>query len=288
MTVTRATGSTPRHAGAKMLVCADGSSFGTIGGGKVEQVGCSEAVGVAAGEPARRVFHNLERDLGMACGGAMELYIEPVAASAAALEQVVVALADRHAVELVTPLDGGAKQVRASEERSWSVRCDEAELVEVLVPNDRVLLFGCGHVGRAIGPVAKQVGFDVVLCDDQSEAGFDWTDLAVASFSVEELERRAGRLGIGDYAVIVTRDHKIDLEVLSGLLAYPLTYLGMIGSKRKIAGFRQQLIERGVATVESWARVHAPIGVAIGAETPEEIAVSVVAELIATRRGGSG
>ncbi len=268
-----------------MLVCADGSSFGTIGGGKVEQVASDAGAEVAAGQPARRVFHNLVADLGMACGGGMELYIEPVAASLGALEQVVRALAERRSVELVTPLDGGAKRVRDSAARLPSIRCDDDELVEVIVPSERVLLFGCGHVGRAIGPLARQVGFEVVVCDDQLEAEPEWADQTVASFSIDELERCAGRLGVGDYAVIVTRDHAIDLEVLGGLFGHQLTYLGMIGSKRKIGGFRQQLVERGVVTAERWAELHAPIGVAIGAETPEELAVSVVAELVATRRG---
>ena len=283
--VIEARGSCPRHAGARMLVAGDGSIFGTIGGGRVEQVIVDQAIEVAVGAAPRRVFHNLVRDLEMACGGAMEFFLAPIAPIAADLGRVSQLLERRCPVELTTRYDGGVEVVALDAcAEAPALRCEADRLVEILVPSDRLVLFGCGHVGRAIGPLAAAVGFEVVVCDDGAHEPPEWADRWIASFDVAEVERVAGRLGDGDYAVLVTRAHPIDLSILEVLLPRRLRYLGMIGSKRKIEQFRQVLTDKGIATPERWQRLHAPIGVAIGAETPEEIAVSVVAQLIATRR----
>ncbi len=287
--VIEARGSCPRHAGARMLVTRDGSIFGTIGGGRVEQVIVAEAVEVATGNVPRRVFHNLVRDLEMACGGAMEFFLAPIAPIAADLGQVSHLLARRCPVELTTRWDGavGVVALDAPDDQRGTapaLRREPDRLVEVLVPSDRLVLFGCGHVGRAIGPLAVQVGFEVVVCDDGDHEPPEWADRWIPSFDVAEVERVAGRLGSNDYAVLVTRAHAIDLIILEALLPRSLRYLGMIGSKRKVEEFRRALTEKGIATPERWQHLHAPIGLTIGAETPEEIAVSVVAQLIATRR----
>jgi xanthine dehydrogenase accessory factor len=293
-TVVEASGSTPRHLGARMVVTADGGQLGTVGGGRIEQEMVAAARAVAAGAPARRVRHHLVRDLAMCCGGSMELVIAPLAPSAPALAAVVAARRARRPVQLVTPLDGAPLAVRAvdagARNLARAARGADA-LVELVRPAERLILFGAGHVGRAIGPLARSCGFEVVVCDDGDTGALEatpaWADAMVASFDVADVVKVTGGLGDGDHVLIVTRDHAVDQRILEQLIDRDdLAYLGMIGSRGKVGRFRKRLAMKGLADDARWARLRAPIGLDLGAETPEEIAVAVVAELIALRRRG--
>jgi xanthine dehydrogenase accessory factor len=294
VTVIAVRGSAPRHAGTKMLVSADGAITGTIGGGRIEQEATQAGAEVAAGAPARRLRQHLVRDLAMCCGGSMELYVEPVTPSVPALRQALAWHEARRPTLLITPLDGSAK--RAEETATLAQRepvCEDDRLIEPLWPTERMVLFGSGHVARAIAPLAAEVGFEVVVCDDDETGALTrlgqppWLTRAVESFELREVEAEIGRLGWGDHVLVVTRDHALDERILEHLLPNPtLTYLGLIGSRGKVGRIRKRLAARGVATDERWARVYAPIGLDIGAETPAEIAVAVIAQLIHVRRRG--
>ncbi len=292
-TVIRIVGSAPRHPGAKMLVLADGSIFGTIGGGQVEQAVRNVGAEIASGGPAQRVRYHLDRDLAMCCGGGMEFYVEPVAPSIAALEMAVDLLAQRKSVRLVTRFDGGGKTAEPhTGDRGDALALEEDSFVESLWPRDRVLLFGLGHVGRAVGPLLAGVGFDVVVCDDNETDALseypEWASEVVESFDLPDVEREAGPFGPSDFAVIATREHALDQRVLEGLLPREeLGYLGMIGSRRKVARFRERLVAKGVADDRRWARLHAPIGLDIGGETPAEIALAIAAEVVKVRNRGN-
>lgn len=296
VTVIRVSGSAPRHVGAHMLVGPDGRGFATIGGGRVELEITAEAARVAAGEPARRVVHHLVRDLAMCCGGSMEFYIEPVAPSLPALRQVVAVWHAREPMLLVTPLDGRPKSARAlAADGMRRPMIEDDHLLEPVWPRERVILFGAGHVGRATGPMAALVGFDVVVCDDgdtgalAAVTGAPWLCATVESFDTRDVEAEIGPLGHSDYVLIMTRDHAVDQAIVEQLLGNEsLAYLGLIGSRGKVGRFHKRLLARGIATEEQWARLHAPIGLDIGAETPEEIAVAVVAELVQVRRKRRG
>ena len=159
---------------------------------------------------------------------------------------------------------------------------------ELVAGPERALVFGAGHVGRALAPMLAALGFAVVVCDDD-DTGALASPVAGASqhidsFAVADVERVLGPLGPGDYAFIVTRDHAVDERLLCELLARPLTYLGMIGSRGKVGRFQKRLAARGIGP-ERWRDVHAPIGLDLGAETPAEIAVAIAAELVGLRRG---
>ena len=295
VTVLAVRGSAPRHAGTKMLVGADGAITGTIGGGRIEQEATVAGAEVAAGAPARRLYQHLVRDLAMCCGGSMDLYIEPVAPSLPALQEALAMHAARRPALLITPLDGGPKRV---EEPAAPVQrepvCEDDRLIEPLWPSERVVLFGAGHVSRAIAPLAAEVGFEVVVCDDDETGALDrlgtppWVSRIVDTFEPREVEAAIGRLGFGDYVLVVTRDHALDERILERVLPNAaITYLGLIGSRGKVGRIRKRLAARDAATDERWARVHAPIGLDIGAETPAEIAVAVVAQLIHVRRRGT-
>ncbi len=288
VTVVRASGSTPRHVGAKMLVFPDGHTIGTIGGGRVELEATLAAKEVAAGQPAHRLRFDLVRDLAMCCGGSMELYLEGVQDSIGVFEDTVECLAARRRAELVTPLNGSGKYLRDPSSASRTPWLEGDALVEPIVPGERAVIFGLGHVSLALGPLLARLNFDVVVCDDNEtgaiEADVPWASMVVASFEPNEVAADLGGLGFGDYALVLTRDHAIDQRIVEGLVQIEeLTYLGLIGSSRKVASFRRRIIHKGICDEQGWTRVIGPVGIDIAAETPAEIAVSIAAQMIERR-----
>ncbi|HOG47266.1 MAG TPA: XdhC/CoxI family protein [Anaerolineae bacterium] len=160
--------------------------------------------------------------------------------------------------------------------------------IHVLQPPETVLIAGAGHVAQPLAQAATAAGFGVLVVDDRPELltpeRFPTARTQVVCFA--EL-RAALHFDQRTHAIIVTRSHAHDQEVLQQLLGEPLAYLGVMGSRAKVRHMFQRLREAGYPE-EQLARVHAPIGLDIGAETPAEIAVSIVAELLQHRRGASG
>jgi xanthine dehydrogenase accessory factor len=154
--------------------------------------------------------------------------------------------------------------------------------VEPMVPEPPLVVCGAGHVARALVPLARAVGFAPIVVEDLEDARVPEAVRVVDSFDVRDW--RDVPLDDNTYVVIVTRDHATDQALLEQLIGRELAYLGLIGSRRKIEMFRQRLVNKGVDE-RRFARLRAPIGLDIGAETPEEIAVAIVAELIQTRAG---
>ena len=158
--------------------------------------------------------------------------------------------------------------------------------IEPILPRPALIIFGAGHVGRVVAHLGSLAGFRTVVVDDRAEFAnrerFPHADQVLAASVDEAFDALA--IGAADYVVVVTRGHVMDEEVVARALRTPAVYLGMIGSKRKVSGVCARLRARGLND-EDLARLHAPIGLAIGAETVEEIAVSILAEIIAVRRG---
>ena len=157
--------------------------------------------------------------------------------------------------------------------------------IEVVEPKPRLFVFGAGYIGKPLVAMATACGFEVTVVDGRSE----WAEPARfpgAAVRCQDPEdaARALDLGPGDYACVVTHDHALDQRVVRILIRRPLRFLGMIGSREKQRRFVQRLRGQGHGD-EEIARLHTPLGLAIGAATPEEIAVSVLAQLIAVRRG---
>ena len=158
--------------------------------------------------------------------------------------------------------------------------------IEPVEASPELYVFGAGHVGHFVGKMAHEVGFKVHVVDDRekfanSERFGPGIDVIVDDIPTW-LDQHA--LPATTYAVVVTRGHRHDLETMRGLLRSPLRYLGLIGSKAKVKRIFDMLREEGVSP-ETLRPVHAPIGLDIGAITPQEIAVSIVAELIAVKHG---
>jgi xanthine dehydrogenase accessory factor len=160
--------------------------------------------------------------------------------------------------------------------------------VDPLEPAPRLYIIGAGHVGWHLARIAADVDFRIHVVDDREKFANSERFPAAETIAVEPIGEWLHRADIPStaYVVIVTRGHQGDLEAMRALAARDLRYLGLIGSRAKVARIRTALVEEGMPT-ECLDRVHSPIGLDIGAVTPGEIAVSILAELIAVRRGVS-
>ena len=179
-------------------------------------------------------------------------------------------------------------EIGDDEAQRWGIEAGETldVFIEPIVAIPTLYLFGGGHVSLQIAKVAKSVGFKIVVIDDRPSFANQERFPMADETRVEDMETVFERLPVDDqsYIVAVTRGHQHDEPVIEQAIRTDARYIGMIGSKRKISRMWKKLIERG-ANRERLAQVHAPIGLEIGADTPEEIAVSIVAQLIQARRG---
>ena len=296
-TIARARGSTPVPAGTKMLVGSEGRLIGSVGGGCVE----ADVIGAALDAQARRrprlLTHHLNADLagdlGLSCGGTVDIFVEPLLAdesylrvleSAAGAESGLVRTATEWGKAPVKTFESLAKGLTRG--AAATLTRDGRFVEERLLPSPRVLVFGAGHVGAAIARAASAAGFRVVVIDDRSEyadpSRFDAGITVLAADIEAALARYA--LTTRDAVVIATRGHRNDAEILARVAPSPAGYVGLLGSRRKKIVVTKGLKAAGVPA-KSLQRVRVPVGLPIGAVTPEEIAVSVVAELISWRRG---
>ena len=295
-TVARTSGSTPVPAGTKMVIGPAGRLAGTVGGGCVESDVL--AAGLEAqriGAPLIRTHHlnaDLAGDLGLSCGGTVEIFVEPLL-PVPGYVQVLQAAADALTGVVTTAVAWPAGPEKyfdphlapAGGAPAAALSDDGRFVRERLMPAPRVLVFGAGHVGAAIARAAAAAGFRVSVVDDRAE----FADPArfPAEVDVRASDVEAGLAGFDlstrDAVVIATRGHREDAAILERIAASPAGYVGLLGSRRKRAVLTRVLTTLGVPAA-ALARVRVPVGLDIGAETPEEIAVSVVAELIAWRR----
>jgi len=296
-TVARVRGSTPVPSGTKMLVGAAGRLIGSVGGGCVE----ADVIGAALEAQARRrpalVTHHLNADLagdlGLSCGGTVDIFVEPLVADDAYIRVLEAAAGAESGVVRTAVAWEAAGPVKSFEPlppdaprgEPATLSRDGRFVVERLIAAPRVFVFGAGHVGAAIGRAAAAAGFRVIVIDDRAEyadpARFD-SGIAVLAADVEAALDRYP-LNAADAVVIATRGHRNDALILERVATSPAGYVGLLGSRRKKVVVTKGLTAAGVPA-RALKRVRVPVGLAIGAVTPEEIAVSVVAELIAWRR----
>ena len=229
-TIVSTKGSTPLKAGAKMIVWEDGSIFGTIGGGNLENGVIPNAVKVIKDNTNQLFSHDLQTQHGMCCGGKVEIFIEPI------------------------------------------------------MQSKRLYVFGAGHVGKAIVKYASDLDFEIFVIDDRMEIFNDW-DFEGYDKLIVDFGEILPKLPFNDstFIVIATYEHDIDREILAYCIKRPHAYLGMIGSNRKVDITVKMMTSSGIATPEELAKVKMPIGVDINAEDHHEIAISIVAELIAVK-----
>ncbi|MEI7926108.1 MAG: XdhC family protein, partial [Chloroflexota bacterium] len=178
---------------------------------------------------------------------------------------------------------------RAVTRRSQAHPGDAEMMVQLFEAPARLVVIGGGHVGLAVATIGDFVGFDVTVLDDREEfASKERFPMAEAIHNGDTNEALAGMtFGPQDYVVLVSRGHKQDEDALRGVVGRGAGYVGMIGSRRRTATVIQHLAEEGF-DMEALDAVSTPVGIDLGAETPEEIALSILAEIVMLRRGGGG
>jgi xanthine dehydrogenase accessory factor len=316
-TVISRNGSAPRSTGAKMLVKQDGDIVGTVGGGMLEaQVRRLAAQMIAERRAAVQSFQFNGKDAAdmvAICGGQVEVLVEwmaPGDPQAAAVIRGLQASIDQHrkawlvtilasglscSTHALVQFDGtvlGELPAGMTPETILEVQLPEqvafAQLQVMIEPVNiagTAYIFGAGHVSRSLAQFVKAVGFHTVILDDRAEYAsrerFPEADEIVILDSFANFEEKIA-FDSDSYIVIITRGHQNDLTVLAQALKFEAAYIGMIGSRRKCELIFQELRRLGFQETDI-RRVHAPIGIAIQAETPEEIGISIVAEMIQAR-----
>lgn len=290
VTVVRTWGSSPRPIGSIMALAQDGAVVGSVSGGCIEDdliARHSHGQRIPDGPPARAkygVTADEAHRFGLPCGGTLELVLE-FAPALAPLEHLVAALEQGRLMRRTVQLADGAAVV-APAEAPAELAIDGERLVNTFGPEYRMLLIGAGQLAEYLSTMALFSGFAVTLCDPREEYRGAWAvpgvaittampDDAVAAFRPD---RRSCVLGL-------THDPKLDDLALLEALDSEAFYVGAIGSRRNAQARRERMIEHFEQTEASLARLRGPIGIYIGSKTPPEIAVSIMAEVLAVKNG---
>ncbi len=317
-------GSTPQKPGAAMLVFPDGSQVGTLGGGCVEAEVKRQALRLLDQGSAQILTFHLDNDYGwddgLICGGRMRMLVDPVRAGddlsyfthlhelvmkgQPGTEAVVLdeekcdggAAADRFLFDADGRLIAGRaqapmpeslpQQLKPISQRPRPYVAGGVSFLPIL-ERCRLIIVGAGHVGQKVAELAAQVDFDVWVVDDRAEYCNPERFPQAKRLIVAPIDTALSGLEVDPHTmcVIVTRGHRHDEEALYHLAEKPARYVGMIGSRRKIRLILDDLLREGISR-EALARVCAPVGFDIGSQSVPEIAVSIVAELIAVRNLG--
>ena len=310
-TVISRNGSAPRDVGAKMFVGEDGKIHGTIGGGKLEYIAYKRAMDTMGSDKVETINIRMNgkevASDGMICGGDIDVFLEPVHEKYIALYSRLGYLKKTGQNGVLVTQFNGEKFLKTAIEENMEINGDNITeedknvflrhihdtdpytadniIIEALHISPPLYIFGAGHVSQFIAKVAKMVGFYVVVIDDRSEFAnserFPNADKILAE-PFQDVFNSLQFTG-NEFIVIVTRGHQYDTDVLKDSLKKKARYVGMIGSKRKVKMVLEHMKEIGF-NPEAVDKVHSPIGLSISAETPQEIAISIVAELIKVRR----
>jgi xanthine dehydrogenase accessory factor len=310
-TVIRTWGSAPQPIGSQLVIDAEGNFLGSVSGGCVESEIITEAAEViASGEPKALEFgveDNKAWSVGLACGGAIRVYVEPLAARVpspdAVLPRLVGDVAARRQVALVTHLATGARSVAHTpgdaghalataledafrHDRSVAVMGSDGEIfINVFNPTIRLIIVGAVHVAQPLVPMARALGYEVVIVDPRSAFATEerFGDMAILREWPDEALPKIG-LDHRTALIALTHDAKIDDPALIYALASDAFYVGALGSRKTHAARVERLMQAGVPRA-ALDRIHAPIGLDIRAQGAAEIAVSIIAEITAVQRG---
>lgn len=283
-TVRRVTGSTPRYAGAQMG-CGEGWLLGTIGGGAAESRVIDAAREAMHSEGATELMIDLrgtsEKPRDGICGGVMNVRLDPLGTTAIdSIDAAISAIAKGAVVQQHFP-DKGPWSLQIVEPTQLSSLDGD---IDWIVPDPFLLIVGGGHCGMALARVASTLGFRVLIQDDRTAVA---TDAMLPEGCLRSCESVAETLKKYQwqgalYAAIVSRSYQHDIDALEALASINCGYIGLMGSKRRVAEVRSILRTRDVDD-NFLNAIDSPIGIPIGAESPEEIAVSICAKLIEVR-----
>ena len=317
-TVIQTWGSSPRRAGAKMALTADGGVIGSVSGGCVEGAVFEEGVGVLKSNHPKLlhfgVADEIAWEVGLACGGSVDIFIEPL--DTKLIESLHTVLVEKRPAVLVTvvrgpdevlggkilvgedgktiesfhdtldaiPLNLAQEALAQGESRLSMLNEDIDVFMEVILPPPTLIAVGGVHIAIALMSLAKTLGYHTVVIDPRSVFGNEkrfpnvdhliplWPDEAFQQIPITRLTA----------ITMLTHDPKLDDPALKIALPSPAFYVGALGSNTTQAKRRRRLLDDGL-TKEQLNHLHGPIGLEIGASTPEEIAVSIMAEIVAAR-----
>ncbi len=287
-TVTRTWGSAPRPVGALLVIRDDGHVMGSVSGGCVEDdlIDKVKRHQLASGKPEVTTYGVSDEEAkrwGLPCGGTLQLVLEPVGAGSKLRE--LLEIIERH--ELVArsvDMETGAVRL---EPGKWSdvLEFDGKVLKTVHGPRWRLLIIGAGQTSRYLAQMAMALDYQVSVCDPRDEYAEEW-DLPGATLLRGYPDDTVLALNPDPHlaVVAVTHDPKLDDAALLEALKAPCFYVGALGSKKNNDARRKRLAGFDLAEGEI-AKLHGPVGLKIGAKTPPEIAVAILAEMTAVRRG---
>ena len=303
-TVVETWGSAPRQAGSQLAISGGAEIMGSVSGGCVEGAVVTEALeALQDGRPRLLTFGVTDETafaVGLACGGTIRVMVEPVgegpeALSESLLAEVVAARASRQALAVEVRPDGWARRLlRPGEDAATDARFradrsgmeEDGRFLAIHNPPLRMIVIGAVHIAQALLPMARLAGYDPVLIDPRDAFGSDlrfpgetilddWADKARGALAPD------ARTAI----VTLTHDPKLDDPAIAVALRSGCFYLGCLGSKKTHAKRLERLQAAGF-TAEDIARIHAPVGLDIGARSPAEIALSILAQVTQTLRQG--
>ncbi len=283
--IVASSGSTPRGIGAHMLVAKNKRTLGTVGGGAIELKSQEIAMAVLENKKSRlekfRLSSSEIADLGMICGGNVTVYFKYFSCdekNKVFVNEVLNAFKKGENCWLAIEMSESADaEILIKQDNHME---NENFYMEQIISKSRIYIFGGGHVGQKLSTVLGNLGYRHTVVDDRAE----FCNKELFPFADDVILTDITNLGNikisnNDFVVIVTRGHQHDFHVLSWSMKTEAPYIGMIGSRGKIAKTYDKLYKLGFSK-EDTARIHSPIGLEIYAETPEEIAISIAAEII--------
>lgn len=280
-TVIETWGSAPRRVGAHLAIRDDGLFEGSVSGGCVEGDVVTEAAGVIASGQARRLDYGVADaqawEVGLACGGRISVFVQPVTAGGFApplLRRVITGNAAGATVRLATDIDTGT-----------TIEAQSGDFLRDYPPPKRVMIVGAVHIAQAMLPIAAMLGYTPLIVDPRGSfaaaerfVGIDvdprWPDEAITAWKPDAATA----------VVTLSHDPKLDDQALIAALRSPAFYIAALGSRKTQAARRARLAEAGFGEADL-ARIHGPAGLDIGAGNPAEIALSIAAEMVAAWNG---
>ncbi len=295
-TVVNVKGSAPRPVGARLAVNKDGDMAGSVSGGCVESAVVHSALEVMESGTGRLehfgISDEMAWDVGLSCGGMIDVWIQPLGQNSA-IDEARARQKAGESVALVTWMDGSGKQLVVSDfawEQSGLVDWDGSQVYVELFPTvKQLVIFGAVHTAQPLSRYAQDLGFEVVIVDARKALATKerfpnvekiltlWPDAAYEQLTITD----------STWIAILSHDPKFDEPAILGALNTDAAYIGTVGSQKTNEERRERLREAGVSE-EQLDRLHGPIGLNIGGKTPEEMAISILAEMIAIDHGRDG
>ena len=287
-TVVRTWGSAPRPVGAMLVIRGDGHVIGSVSGGCVEDdlIERVKAHQMSGGKPevvTYGVTAEQAARFGLPCGGTLQLVLEPVRA-ASQLKELLETIGRHELVARFLDMETGGVRLQSGR---WSdlLEFDGKVLKSIHGPRWRLLLIGAGQTSRFLAQMAQALDYQVTVCDPREEYADEW-NLPGATLVRDYPDDVVLQLNPDPHLAVIalTHDPKLDDAALTEALKSPAFYVGALGSRLNNEKRRKRLADFDLSAAEI-ARLHGPVGLSIGSKTPAEIAVSIIAEVTAVRRG---